>query len=79
MVDVSHIGSDGGIDSLMELATELTCWGSGRINIRRVSDQTLLLVAGKLVNQQVAQRILEARAEATDIKWTPPKVFGTTI
>ncbi len=67
MVDITQIGSGGAIDSLMELATELTCWGSGKLNIRRVSDQTLLLVAGKLVNQQVAQKLLEARTEATDI------------
>jgi len=69
VVDITPIGSEGAIDSLMELATELTCWGNGKLNIRRVSDQTLLLVASKLVNQQVAQKLLEARNEATDIDW----------
>jgi len=68
MVDIS-VRNTGAIDSLMELAKELTCWGSGKLNIRRVSDQTLVLVAGKLVNQQVAQKLLEARTAATDIEW----------
>ena len=69
LVDITQMGSGGAIDSLMELASELTCWGSGKLNIRRISDQTLLLVASKLVNQQVAQKLLEARTEATDIDW----------
>ncbi len=69
MVDITQMGSGGAIDSLMELASELTCWGSGKLNVRRISDQTLLLVASKLVNQQVAQKLLAARTVATDIDW----------
>jgi len=69
MVDVSQMGNKGTFDSLMELATKLTCWGSGKLNIGRVSDQTLLLVVSKLVNQQVAQKLLDARTESTNIDW----------
>lgn len=40
---------------------ELTCWGTGRLNLRRASDEAVECVAGLAVNRRTAARLNELR------------------
>lgn len=49
----------GGDVALPNLTTDITCWGNGQLNIRRASDQAILAVAGSVVQDGGAQRLLQ--------------------
>lgn len=52
----SQLGSDA---ALPNLTTAVTCWGTGQLNIQRASDQAILAVAGSVVQDGGAQRLLK--------------------
>jgi hypothetical protein len=57
----AQIGSDA---ALPNLTTDITCWGTGQLNIRRASDQAILAVAGSVVQDGGAQRLLKRYRES---------------
>jgi len=50
--------------SLPNLTTGLTCWGTGQLNFRRASDQAILAVAGLVVQDGGARRLLKRYRES---------------
>ncbi len=48
-------GSGGG------LVNEITCWGDGKLNIRRVSEQALLTLSEKVVGRHMVRRLIRVR------------------
>ena len=50
------IGSEA---ALPNLTTDMTCWGSGHLNIRRASDNSILAVLGSVIQDGGAQRFLQ--------------------
>lgn len=61
VLNVHEILSAGSVDPLLQVTSEITCWGSGKLNIRRTSNEVLLAVSSKVVSQEVGQKLLEAR------------------
>ncbi len=57
----AQIGSDA---ALPNLTTDITCWGTGQLNIRRASDQAILAVASSVVQDGGAQRLLTRYRES---------------
>lgn len=60
-------GQHEGLGKLMQGTRELTCWGSGRLNVARASDQTLETVVKRVEGDEVAQAILEQRRSTGQI------------
>ena len=56
----STIGSDA---ALPNLTTELTCWGSGSINIRRASDESIRSAAACVISEAGANRLVNRYRE----------------
>ncbi len=50
--------TSGGSAVLPNLTTGMTCWGNGQLNFRRASDEAILAVAGTVVQDGGAQRLL---------------------
>jgi hypothetical protein len=50
------VGSEA---ALPNLTTDMTCWGSGQLNIRRASDQSILAVVGTVIQDGGAARFLK--------------------
>lgn len=50
--------TSGGPAALPNLTTGMTCWGNGQLNFRRASDEAILAVAGTVVQDGGAQRLL---------------------
>ena len=65
VVNLNELLSVGPIDPLLQMTSDITCWGSGKLNIRRTSDEVLLAVSSKAISQEVGQKLLDARKEAT--------------
>jgi hypothetical protein len=42
---------------------QMTCWGTGKINVRRADDATILAVCGSEVSHSAMQKLLALRAE----------------
>lgn len=53
-----------GWERLAQATENLTCWGGGKPNIRRASDQTVEMVATAAVGGAAARKLLEARQNA---------------
>lgn len=62
----STLSDPEGWDRLGQVAQELTCWGDGKPNIRRASDQTLKRAITTVSGGAVAQHVLEARRSVED-------------
>ncbi len=45
--------------ALPNLTTGITCWGNGQLNFRRASDEAILAVAGSVIQDGGARRLLE--------------------
>lgn len=69
VVDLSRAWQAESLEPLMNTTTSITCWGNRKLNIHRVSDELLLLVASKVVTQGIGQKLLEARTKATSLEW----------
>lgn len=67
--NLTQVWESGSLDSLMDVTSTLTCWGSKKINIRRASEASIMLVSSKMVSQEVGRKLIEARSEATDLTW----------
>lgn len=64
--DDSKVEGDAG--QRLALATEqLTCWGSGRLNIRRATDESIEELCRLVVTGSAIQRLLEARRETPNL------------
>jgi hypothetical protein len=50
-----------GWERLGQVAEEITCWGAGKPNIRRASDQTIEMIATAAAGGAAARKLLEAR------------------
>jgi len=53
-------------DRLAAATTELTCWGGGRLNLRRASDISLRAVGGLVLNGEELGGLLKARQDWPD-------------
>ncbi len=69
VVDLSQVWQTATLEPLLATTASITCWGSRKLNIYRVSDKLLVLVASKAVTHTVAQKLLEARTKATSLEW----------
>lgn len=65
VVNLNEVLDAGPLDQLLRATSKITCWGSGKLNIRRTSDKVLLTVSSEAVSQKVGQKLLEARQNAT--------------
>lgn len=68
-VEIPDISANEHMRSLWEATSQLTCWGNGKLNIRRVSDQTLFAVASEAATQRIARQLIEAREMTPDADW----------
>jgi hypothetical protein len=66
--DLASIWHSGDLPSLYRSTEKITCWGDGRLNIRTASDRVLQTLVGEIVGQDVAHKLIEARAEAVDLE-----------
>lgn len=71
IVDLGPIWEMAPLDPLIELASQLTCWGGEKLNIRRASDKSVLVLATQLINPQIARKLIASRAETSDGKLDP--------
>jgi hypothetical protein len=63
--DLSQLRAVGGSDrDLVELTRGLTLWGTGELNLRRASAQSLELACKAVVTDGLARRIVERRSES---------------
>ena len=69
VVDLRHAWNLGDLEPVIATTTSLTCWGSRQLNLRRVSDDLLRLVASQAVTPEVGRKLLTARREATRLAW----------
>lgn len=69
VVDLNQVWQEKKLDPFLATTAFITCWGSRKLNIHRVSDKLLVLVASKAVTHSVAQKLLEARTKATRLEW----------
>jgi hypothetical protein len=66
--DLEALERSTGTDvALPSLTTGMTCWGAGQLNIRRASDEAILAVAGSIVQDGGAQRILQRYRQSKTI------------
>ena len=64
VVDLSRISpSDKLADHLYPLSSTWTCWGKGKLNIRRSSDAALRIAVDDLLQPQETEDLLEARRD----------------
>lgn len=56
--DVSYIERMEGEAALPNLTTGITCWGGGQLNFRRASDEAFLAIAGSVIQDGAAKRML---------------------
>lgn len=57
--DLSSLAASASGDAtLPNVTTGMTCWGSGQLNFRRASDQAILAIAGAVVQDGGARRLL---------------------
>jgi type II secretory pathway pseudopilin PulG len=62
--DLKEVGTPGeAACRLCDATRELTCWGSGRLNVRRASDQAIQLVCGDQVGPDVVGKLLALRRQ----------------
>jgi hypothetical protein len=62
--DLSQDTSPGeSADRLKDQTREITCWGSGRLNVRRASDQAVRLVCQDKLGPDVVGKLLSLRRE----------------
>jgi len=58
--DLTHASDAAGGASLLPTTTaQMTCWGRGRINVRRASDAAVTAVGRLIVNESVVRRAIE--------------------
>jgi len=50
-------------DAVQNISLELTCWGSGKLNIRRASDASVLAICGEELSAEAVKRLLLLRRE----------------
>jgi hypothetical protein len=62
----SVLSRPDGWERLGEATGSLTCWGEGKPNIRRASDQTIETVATAALGGAAARKFLEARRNASE-------------
>lgn len=55
-----------GWERLTQVSQEITCWGDGKPNVRRASDQTVEVVATAAIGGAAARKLLEARRAAQE-------------
>ncbi len=51
---------------LMDQTTSITCWGNGRLNLQRASDQSVHIMLEPIIGQSDVDAILRQRHEQTD-------------
>lgn len=65
---LGHLLTQGNWALLREAVSQITCWGSGKINIKRASDELLEAVIVQEIDAKTAREFLEARNEAMTIE-----------
>ena len=68
VIPMDRVWQQQSIQPVIGLTQQVTCWGSGKLNLRRVSDQVLLLVASEVIDQETASDLLELRREAPEVE-----------
>ncbi len=58
----SGFGKSGG-RLIRDATRQLTCWGSGRLNIVRATDESIQVLCGLLLSPRVVDRLLKTRAD----------------
>lgn len=58
--------SGGVSQSLCAATAEVTCWGDGRLNLRRASDEAVQRICRTQTSPTVVRRLLEERAKSAD-------------
>lgn len=53
---------------VMTSTGQLTCWGNGRLDLRRASDGAVSTICGLAVGESVVKQLLKARSEVPDWK-----------
>jgi len=69
LFDLPQIWQADGLESLLQATDEITCWGSGKLNIHTVSDTALDRVVGQTVSHEVSRKIIEARSQSQQLAW----------
>jgi hypothetical protein len=62
----STLALPDGWERLVQVSQEITCWGDGKPNIRRASDQTVETIATTAIGGAAARKLLEARRAVDD-------------
>lgn len=58
--DINSLGTGGRNQLSLQASTmHVTCWGSGQLNFRRASDESIVVLAGALVQDGKARQILQ--------------------
>lgn len=60
--DVARTFAADQSDLLLEAAAAVTCWGDGKLNIRRATDESIEAAASLVLNREAARKLIDARA-----------------
>lgn len=68
LVSLNEIWRTRSLGSMLEAVSEITCWGNGKLNLRRTNDPVLYQIVGKVISQDVASKLLETRSESDNME-----------
>ena len=68
VVVLEKVFSENEIDGFWGATDKLTCWGNGKINVRRISDLALLELAQQLTSHKNAAKLMEVRKNSEGLE-----------
>jgi type II secretory pathway component PulK len=58
-----------GLKSLLAATSHMTCWGTGKLNIKRVTDELLTTVVTQEIDAKTARELVDARQASGEIEF----------
>lgn len=63
---MEEIFQAGQVDAFLSATEHVTCWGNGRVNVRRIGDRALLEIGKELADPSAAIDLVDFRRNATE-------------
>lgn len=63
---MEEIFQTGQVDAFLAATEHVTCWGNGRVNVRRIGDRALLEIGKELADPSAAIDLVDFRRNATE-------------
>lgn len=68
VLSLADLFANQNLMALMQSTSQMTCWGGGKLNINRVSDELLEKIVAQEIDAKTARELIEARQIAAEIE-----------